>query len=224
MLARHFSTGAAGAQGRVLASFASGQPFVIEGKFGRGKVLLVSSPLDGDWGTLPLTNFYLPLVQSAVRYLAANPSRNLHPGEPIVAPLEDVGAAREATIRLPSGRAVKVPLRSGPGAAEVRYAQTDEPGVYSISVASRPTLQYVVQAPRDDSDLTPLTEPRWRQLEEQLGFRRIDPRSTPVAAALAAERSPHELWPVLLAALLVLGVAETALARLWSRGGGQGMQ
>ena len=44
---------------------------------------IATTPLDADWSTLPLSNFYLPFVQSAVRYLAAGavPNRNLRPGQ-----------------------------------------------------------------------------------------------------------------------------------------------
>src|SRR5438094_196980 len=68
VIGRYFPAVPRQGDSRVLASYASGEPFLIEGPRGRGRVLLVTSPLDGDWNTLPLFPFYLPFVQSMVRY------------------------------------------------------------------------------------------------------------------------------------------------------------
>ncbi|HZZ41364.1 MAG TPA: hypothetical protein VFE58_00365, partial [Tepidisphaeraceae bacterium] len=55
---------------RVLGSYATGDPFLIEGSFGSGRVLLVTTSLNAEWSDLPWTNFYLPFVQSCVRYVS----------------------------------------------------------------------------------------------------------------------------------------------------------
>jgi hypothetical protein len=58
---------AAGA--KVLASAAGGEPLLIEGKLGSGRVLVVSSSADRDWGDWPQTRLYVPLVHQMVGYL-----------------------------------------------------------------------------------------------------------------------------------------------------------
>ena len=52
----------------------------------------MTTALDADWSTLPLSNFYLPFVQSAVRYLAggAVPDGNLSPGKVIQLKFDEV--------------------------------------------------------------------------------------------------------------------------------------
>ncbi|MDD5772916.1 MAG: BatA and WFA domain-containing protein [bacterium] len=55
---------------RVLAGFDDGSPFIIEKKYGEGKVLLFTSSLDSNWSDFPLRPNYLPLLHQAVYYLA----------------------------------------------------------------------------------------------------------------------------------------------------------
>jgi hypothetical protein len=80
-------------------------------------------------------------------------------------------------------------------------------------------LHYVVRTPQTESDLTPLTGQKWRDLQQAAGFELIDPRETSVASAVAAERSGKELWGSLLAVVLAMGIAEMFIARAWSREG-----
>ena len=84
VVARRFAA-APRAGAAVLASYVTGQPFLVESPYGRGRVLLMTTTIDADWNTLPLTSFYLPFVQSAARHLAlgAHPQRNLAPGQEI---------------------------------------------------------------------------------------------------------------------------------------------
>lgn len=208
---------------RRLAEYGSGDAFVIAGESGRGRVMLVTVPLDADWSTLPLSNFYLPFVQSAVRYLASGAiaDRNLEPGRTLVADLGPAASEMTAALDLPDGSKLDMPVLRFGGRGEVRYADTDRPGRYRLVVrgegGAERTLNYVVPAPRAESDLTPLTESRWRELERSLGFRRLDPQDRPLADILAAPRGGRELWGAALGMVLVLSVVELFVARSIAR-------
>ena len=209
-----------------LAEFGSGDAFLIAGESGRGRVLLVTVPLDADWSTLPLSNFYLPFVQSAVRHLASGaiPDRNLDPGEALVAEVDGSLEGRTATLSLPGGSKVDLPVLRFGGRGEVRFADTQVPGTYRLVVhgGGRPeqAMHFVVPASRAESDLTPLPEERWRELEQTLGIRRLDLQERPIAEALAGPRGGRELWAVALGMVLALSVCELFIARAVARQSG----
>ena len=52
----------------VLARFEDGSPALIEGRTGKGRVLLFASSLGPSWNDLPLTPLYLPFIHQMVRY------------------------------------------------------------------------------------------------------------------------------------------------------------
>jgi hypothetical protein len=219
-----------------LAQYGSGDPFLIEGKSGRGRVLLVTTPLDADWSTLPLSNFYLPFVQSAVRYLAAGavPDRNLRPGQVLEATIEPPLEGRTVTLYRADGGKADLPILRFAGRGEVRYADTDRPGIYRLVVRgsagaagadkekAEQVLNYVLPTSRDESDLTQLTEDRWRELERELGLRRLNPDlgDRAITSALAGPRGGRDLWAVAVGLVLLLAVVEMFVARLLSRAAG----
>jgi hypothetical protein len=221
---------------RSLADYVSGWPFLVEAprqqRERRGRVMLMTTPLDLDWGNLPYSNFYLPFMQSLVRYLAGGPSesRDLAPGEPIHATLEPLAASatspssgqRKVTLIRPGdGQVVGLEVHHIGDQDQVRYDDTRRPGVYRIVVndPGKPpkTLHYVVTAPRDESDLTQLTEDGWRALERTMGFHRIDTTEQPIAAVMSAYRDGREIWPILMLGVIALGILELAMARAYSR-------
>lgn len=219
--ARYFPATPRTSDAAVLSTLASGAPFLIESGAGRGRVLLVTSSFDPNWTTMPSTRFFLPFIQSAVRYLArtANVNRNLVTGQSIIASVDEPVDERSATLRAPSGQVEPLAVSRFGDRADLRYARTEEAGTYRVRYRSEGKdrmLQYVVAAPRAESDLTPMSEERWRHLSQTLGFERIDPLRTPVASAVARDRSGRELWAAALAGVLTLAGAEMLLARLWS--------
>lgn len=216
-----------------LAEYVSGWPFLIEpprrANERRGRVILMTTPLDADWATLPLSNFYLPFVQSLVRYLSGGTvtDRNLAPGEPIVATFDNPAVNRTVTLQRP-GDDKPIPLdvlRYG-SQAEVRYGDTSEPGEYRVVITDEGqpprTLHFVVATPRDESDLGQLNEAGWKSLEQSLDMERIETNDQPISVAMSSSRDGRELWSVLLCAALVLGVLELAMARAYTRAGGEG--
>jgi hypothetical protein len=226
---RYFPVDRQPAVGRVLASYASGDPFLLEYDVkpdgqGRGRVLLMTTALDADWTTLPLTNFYLPFVQSAVRYLAAMPVRKseLKPGEPIEVQFDDPGTAgRKVWIATPdSGERPFDPAHAA-DSSYVRFTETDQPGKYHVRVADpgRPpySLYFVVRRPPEESDPRPLGPERWQWLQRTLGVQRIDTAEAPLSASAVASAERRELWAWLLGGVFLLAIAELALARRWSR-------
>jgi hypothetical protein len=58
------------ADSQVLASDQAGHPLVVEGRLGKGKILMAAMAADRDWGDWPTNRLYLPLVHQAVGYLA----------------------------------------------------------------------------------------------------------------------------------------------------------
>jgi hypothetical protein len=55
----------------VLARFEDGSPALVEGRAGKGRVMLFASSLGPSWNDLPLTPLYLPFIHQMVRYAGA---------------------------------------------------------------------------------------------------------------------------------------------------------
>jgi hypothetical protein len=196
--------------------------------------MLITSSLGANWSTLPLTNSYLPLVQSAARYLAgANMAeRNVSAGQELVAtfipPLPP--GVRAATVNRPDGSRDTCDVTTIDQRSEARYARTDLPGLYAIRVAPRPApgtppgtppapervVTFSVAPPATESDLDPLAEADWKKLETRLGFPRVEGGEKPLAARLSVTRGGSEYWLAALAAVMGLLVIELALTRAWS--------
>lgn len=204
----------------VPATYASGKPFLVDAKWGRGRVAVVTTPLDADWSTLPLSGFYVPFVQSLVRHLATadTDDRNLVAGQPLFATLTD---ATDVTLQLPAGARATPAVRAANGRTEVRYDDTAEPGVYAFRYRDRArnegrTLHFVVGGDRDESDTAAVSPKRWDELAATLGARRLDAADATAIASLGLDRDGRELWAPLLLLAAVLLAIELALGRLWS--------
>lgn len=219
-IARYCPAEAGGADARIIATLKTGDPFLIERTYGRGRVILQTSTIDADWNTLPLTNFYLPMMQGCIRYLAASntTNRNLSPGQPIEAVFNDA-IENKATLVRPDGASELDLLRIG-DRLEARFEETTVPGRYSLKVKTaggKRRVQFIVTTPRDESELAPLDDARWQSLQKSLHFTRIDPDRDRLAAAISGGRSGRELWMTVLALVMALSIGELVLARLWTQ-------
>jgi hypothetical protein len=194
----------------VLARFDDGLPALLERREGEGRILLVAAPLDARAGDFPLQSAYLPFL----RRLA------VHASGRVVAPLWRWSgeawavprALREPVVESPSGALIRPGTAAGSGALTLAEA-----GLYRAfagRVQGEPAAQVAVNAPPQESDLTPM-DPR----ELLLG---VGQETT--ATGFGQAPTPREvegrqrLWRLLLVAVAVLLVMETVLASRGWRG------
>jgi hypothetical protein len=211
----------------VIARYADANPFIVSGDVGKGRVLIVTTPVDPDWNGLPLTNFFLPLAQSLVRYAAAAPSaeattaRNVTTNRPIVAEFHEPLDPKTVTLGVPVGKPDSSRLSLAPADSgwRVTYFGTYAPGIYRISPAAQANAraqQFVVSTPRAESDLTPMTDEQWSHVAKVIGAERVETERRPIPLAQEALREGVDLWLPLIGAAVILSMLELSAARRWA--------
>ena len=125
----------------VLARFEDGSPALIEGRTGKGRVMLFTSSLGPSWNDLPLTPLYLPFIHQMVRY-AGSREENAWYGlgqtftvakgrEAAPPPVDTPAGARLSENRLTPDGDLLVTARE-PGFYRLRY--NDRPGFAAVNV------------------------------------------------------------------------------------------
>ena len=125
----------------VLARFEDGSPALVEGRTGKGRVMLFTSSLGPSWNDLPLTPLYLPFIHQMVRYAGAREenswyglgqtftvTKNREAAPPAV---DTPAGARLSENRLTPDGDLLVTARE-PGFYRLRY--TDHPGFAAVNV------------------------------------------------------------------------------------------
>lgn len=222
-ISRHTPVQTTRAQSKTLATLATGEPLLLERPAGKGTVLLLTTTLDADWSNLPLSSFYLPTLQSAVRYLASRqlPEMNIPAGQPISLNVD--GIAEDAPPKLTRPDAQLDPMELFPSllSSELRYDNTTQPGRYQLKLKT-PTDQrawtFISQPPSEESDLTPLSSDRLSQLRTLLDMQVVEPRPDQLTATVGAGRIGQEIWlPLTLLTLLLLALELTLSHHLSSQ-------
>ncbi len=196
----------------------SGDPFLVEKKFGEGRVILCAVPCDTDWGNLPLRPFYLPLMQRLVTHLASTvfPPRNLEPSQPAVAFLPADSARKKATITDPLGEKHELTVAAKGGRGVVEFAKTQRPGLYVLAAPDGAVIHFVVNINREESDLSQLPEPERRAAAKAMSAELVS--SVEEYKALDRRRRfGSELWQPLLWAVLGALFAELLLQQFITR-------
>ncbi|MBI3329929.1 MAG: BatA domain-containing protein [Nitrospinae bacterium] len=192
----------------VLLALPDGQPLLLAGEVGPGRVLLFTSTADVDWNELPVTTGYLPLVHAGVAYLARRErSERLGADVRIPHPIQITTPAepREVlvTITDPQGKETRLRVEGQDGRGEARYPDVRRPGFYRLKVGPEEGL-VAVNTPLEESDVT-------RIPPEELGekFRR-----SPFAFVRWERGSPlypPQVEPTSLAGWFLLGLLALAL-------------
>ena len=191
----------------IIMGFDNGQAALLEGRFGRGRVLLFTSSLDTTWNNFPLQGLYLPLMQETLRYLgmADEKKQSYVVGEPVRMKLPPGNALR---VTAPDG--VETVLTSAAG-DDVVYRDTLEPGFYGIRGGDRNDFMAVNVSPLESDLAAAATEEIEKILSNPAAVTQQPGKVRVLSVDARAERSQRWWWWILLAAgLLALG--ETLLS------------
>ncbi|MEX0654764.1 MAG: BatA domain-containing protein [Phycisphaeraceae bacterium] len=207
----------------VLMRDATGQPVLVERRYGRGRVMLFASSIDRDWTSFPLDPTYVPWVYRAVGYLAqqAAPGANFIRTGQVVSLPTAASEAEPMRIEGPGG-VVGYPepdMQTGGGLA---YRETEQAGVYAIrpsaaAVGSAPARLVAANVPSDVSQRWYLDEAALRdRLHPQTAMAFLD-RPEALVSEGGVARQGRGLWNTLLWLALLVALFEPWLANRLSR-------
>jgi len=196
----------------VMARLSTGDPFMVEKKFGDGSVILCSTPCSAEWSNIPMRPFYLPLMQQLVTYLASkfDPPRNVHVGLPLVAVLKAEFGGKTLELTDPEGKKHKLTAKTEGGRAIVNFDDTRIPGLYVLEMPDKALVHFVVNTSRIESDLAQLAADEVKSAAKVFDasvvksldeYRKLEQR----------RRYGREIWRPLLWALLGLIMVELFL-------------
>ncbi|ODU00569.1 MAG: hypothetical protein ABS79_03110 [Planctomycetes bacterium SCN 63-9] len=207
----------------VTAKLASGAPWCVERPYGKGRVLVVTTALDGRATTLPINPDFVPLahewVLSLAKGSAASQPKRLQSGEPWIVSLDPRPASNASSLplRRPGDETVVIPV--SPNQEELRIDDIDAPGVYRLGL-ERPAYA-IVEPDARESDRTPLSREDLAELSRgwplsfETGDRGLIERiQTAESQTEEGSASPRfEFWRFLVLAALVGLCLESWLTR-----------
>jgi len=208
----------------VAARLENGDPFLIERRVGRGRVLLMTVPLDADWSNLPTRSDYVTFLHEVVFHLASLDDRcNLTVGEPLLVPVAPDFEFGTHEILGPAQQTYSVDRAGTPQRPIARFADPYLPGVYTLksragSEGSDRDLHFVVRSTAREWDLTPVDESSRERLSQRGRMSFFETPDELVAALFAAD-SGFELGHVLFLMFLLTLMGETLFTRHLVRGG-----
>lgn len=198
----------------VLLNYEDGQPALIEGEAGRGRVAILTTSIDRDLTDLPIRPAFLPLMRRLLLHLGgalASPEpRQVLVGEPrtITVP----SGVTQLEVLGPDGKTTRLE-RELVGQNEIRFDDTQVPGRYAVrsaqSVGGDPE-DFVVNVDPRESDLRPLRTDE--AMAVLTGAQRPAEEGRDLAAIASSHfANPERLAAVLLAAMLLAFLLESLL-------------
>lgn len=192
---------------RELARFDDGRAALIERRVGAGRVLLLTSALDGVWSDFPIQPTFLPVLREAASYVAGySESRQWATVGDVTTIAAD---ATPAVVVAPSG--ARLHVGSSGASAALQFA---EQGFYEIRPdrgAGDSTRVVAVNVNLEESDLTPLDTALFTAAVAPHGSAGDSRASDGTITPAELERRQRTWWYLLIIALLVLA-AETVLS------------
>lgn len=204
--------------GEPLMTLNNGDPLLLECAVGRGRVLMLTSSLGGQWNTLPVRNMYVNLVYAWLTHLCSfrGLDRNLTRGDPLIV---DAPGTPKLMVATPAGGAAvgPLPVRVVDGQPYVRFDGLREGGEYRVFQAGTEEQRFLVQESLFESDTRGFSPEERTTLAASIGGQAVDQWAR-VGAALGAEAHAgvELLGPLVLLLMLVL-LADVILTRIWFR-------
>jgi len=167
-----------------LLTLGNGDPLLLQANQGKGQLFLFASSANIKWNDLPLKAAYLPLIQGLLK--AA------------------IGLSRDS---LPAGIRYGEPFEEKSSPAQVG-GPPGGPGIYKFSLSSG-EMRRGLNPPLEESDLSKVSEEEMQKRFGTIKIKMLEYKEEGMGEGLAGRK---ELWPFLLAFLLVVLAVEMGVA------------
>ncbi|WP_425396659.1 BatA domain-containing protein [Aeoliella sp.] len=207
---------------RLVATFADGTPAIIQGLFGSGRVLLVTTPLsdrasDEPWNLLPTNPDpwpFLALAEGMADYLVGADNRplNYQAGRVVSLPLPRRSDLATYVLEPPTGD--PLPQSLSPGQQEIVVTVTDQVGNYRVrSGGERARLDRGFSV-NSAADVGMLQRAEFATIAAALGKDRVELATNrrSLSGTIDLGRVGRELFPWLIAIVAVVLACEQWLA------------
>ncbi|OQX96017.1 hypothetical protein B6I21_02450 [candidate division KSB1 bacterium 4572_119] len=199
----------------VVMEFSTGDPFLIETSFKNGKALLFTSAIDPEWSDIYLKGVFVPMMNRCVSYLgnsSASFSKEYFVNNELTWTLSDLHNYENLEAETPDGRLLKVIPHMGDGKVNVKFKNTEVPGIYSLYNAKKLVSKLAVNVKPEESEFEMAAGDR---LKELLGDYKIvdSEKEMSVAREVNASRYGREFWKLLIVMVFILLIAEMLLAK-----------
>jgi hypothetical protein len=190
----------------VLAKFDDGSPALTQLPMGKGNLLVLAAGWHPADSQLALSTKFLPMMQTMLDWSGgAAPTRTqFEIGEVIPSPAASGDPLRWVK---PDGKSVEV-------AAGTPFAETDTPGIYSVTIGTK-VQRFAVNLPLEESRTAPLTPDEFASLGVPIGSAaQVADAQAPVRQRLllATElENRQKIWRWLIAGLLGVALVEIIL-------------
>lgn len=199
----------------VLAELADEKPFLLNRRFGKGRVMLCTTALDMSWGNFPSQWVFVPLVNHLMLYLSAE-NQNDHQviqGDKYVLSLPAPEENKQNTIFLkdPDGEITEeAGLRDG-NELMFNFGNTSKAGVYLVSTdiefPAEATRAFAVNIDLSESELDPLGKDFRELLTEGFSMKFFDEYDD--YKKKEEEEGSVDLWRYLILLTIVALIGES---------------
>ncbi len=206
---------------KTIIRFNLGKPALLEKSFGVGKVLLLAASVEESEGDLVVHPFFVPLINRAVEYLAADLSRldeDVLVGSKVTRELPADLAGKEIELFDPEMRKIALQPSFQTDKLILKIDDTDLPGIYDIRASTSSSTRgevvdrFAVNVDPKDSDPEKIEISEVEKKLEGLSLFYIKPGDD-IEKSILQSRYGKELWKTFLWVAFGLLALEMFLAR-----------
>ncbi|MBI5772682.1 MAG: BatA domain-containing protein [Verrucomicrobia bacterium] len=199
---------------RVLARFDNGDAALVEAAAGKGRVFILTAGWHPADSQLAVSSKFVPLLYSLLEQGGGGRNGPLQfiVGDEV--PLPPDAQASAVTVRKPDGKEMSL------AAGATKFSQTDQPGIYTITMAGGAAQRFAVNLDPAESRTAPLSLDELERLGVPL--KKLDPSAVQLARSQrelqnAELEGRQKMWRWLVVAALLALAVETLLAAWLTR-------
>jgi hypothetical protein len=202
--------------GKVVCRYTDGAPAIIQEKFGRGSVVLVTTACDRDWGNFPILPLYAPFVHDSIRHLLRKQQTNVLVGEKWTKVLSESELGYPVTVTAPGGKGYAVQPEAREEDTVVVYDRTDRRGFYRVTIGDGGEMTFAANVDTGEGLPERLSDKDIKSLFPDFKHRYLE-SSQDVKKAVIELMAGSEITKALLYLALLLACAEVVLAYVFRR-------